>query len=183
MGHKISSIVTTFVTLLAFILLVAFISSDTQLDDSRKLVTEFTETVQYKGYITYDQYMSLVDSIPYKNCKVQLTHFKRDNDTTGKTKGALDMVFTDQIMGNATVAPTGDIKGTLLYTNNAKPEYSNIYVMEVGDQIQVDLIVTEGTFFDTIVGTLSGRGTPAMKKVASASGVIVNAQYSTADKG
>ena len=64
MGNKIVTIVTSFITLMVFVLLVAFISTDSQIDGSQQRIQEFTETVQYKGCITYDQYMDLINSIP-----------------------------------------------------------------------------------------------------------------------
>ena len=59
MGNKIVTIVTSFITLMVFVLLVAFISTDSQIDESQQRIQEFTETVQYKGCITSVSYTHL----------------------------------------------------------------------------------------------------------------------------
>lgn len=196
MGNKIITMVTTFVTLIAFIILVAFISTDSQIDESKQLIREFTETVRYKGYITYDQYNDLLNKIPYKNVKVQITHFVNDlYSTETYSPGTLNMRFTSQILGTPDSSDSthsdGKLRGykirttdgrdiysgTLLYNGNDPDTDRGIYKMQVGDQIQVDLIVMERTFFDAIVGTLTGSGTPSMKILTSSSGVILNEKY------
>lgn len=182
MGNKITTIVTTVIILIVFMMMAAFISTDTQTDEAKQVVRSFTEDIQYKGYVTYDQYMDAVNSIPYKNIKLQITHIKRDDYNTYKP-GTLDMKFTTQIMGGsndkgyAIHTNEGDIfSGTLLCTSGDKSN-QGIYKFEVGDQVQVDLVVMESTFFDAVVGTLTGKGSPAVKIMETTSGVILNTKY------
>ena len=188
MGNKIVTLVTSFVTLIIFVLLVAFISTDSQIDESQRLVKEFTETVQYKGCITYDQYTDLVNQIPFKNIKIQLTHIVSDEE---KAPGVYDMRFSSQILtgdgagatdnrgfklgidkdGNATYT------GYLLNTNYGADNDKGIYKMNVGDQIKVDLVVMDGTFFNTLVSAITGADNSAMKMIASSSGAVLNTRY------
>lgn len=182
MGNKITTIVTTVIILIVFMMMAAFISTDTQIDESKQIIRSFTEDIQYKGYLTYDQYIDVVNSIPYKNIKIQITHIKRDDYSTYRP-GTLDMSFTTQIMGGANDkgykihTNDGDIySGTLLCTSGDK-DNQGIYKFEVGDQVQVDLVVMESTFFDAVVGTLTGKGSPAVKILTSESGVILNTKY------
>lgn len=199
MGNKIVTLVTTFITMLAFVLIVSFISSTVQIDETNKLINEFTDTVRYNGYITLDQYSSLINEIPYKNVKLNITHFYTDSDTditsAEYTNKGKDMRFTSQILtGGAAVdepalpgyqlyslSDGGKIlSGSLLYDSESaggNKADSHIYKMQVGDEIQVDLICLEDTFFDTIVSLISGSGTSGMKIIASASGVILNEKY------
>lgn len=185
MGNKIVTLITTFVVLMAFILLVAFISTSEQLDRSDQLIQEFTETVRYKGYITHDQYISLVNSIPFTDFKVQITHFLENEDLV-LSPGVSNMRFTRQILGNGNSDKGYPIRGengttfysgTLLYTQTSPDVDKGIYKMQVGDRIQVDLILMEGTFFDSIVWAITGSGVNELKKVSSASGIILNEKY------
>lgn len=195
MGNKIVTIVTSFITLMVFVLLVAFISTDSQIDESQQKIQEFTETVQYKGCITYDQYMDLINSIPFNNIKVQITHIV-NNDVDTYDPGVYDARFTSQILTGKGAGPViGDNAnragfllgvdrdgnetntGYLLNTASGNDNDKGIYKMNVGDQIKVDLVVMDGTFFNALVSTLTGSTNSSMKIVASSSGVILNTRY------
>lgn len=192
MGNKIVTIITSFVLLVSFILMVAFISTDTQNDKSKQLVREFTETVRYKGYITYDQYTQLINSIPYKNIKVQITHIVNNgNDEKEFAPGTLDMRFTSQIIGDEeeigypirTANGIDIYSGTLLYSGSHPATDEHIYKMQTGDQIQIDLFVMEGTFFDSLVSAFTRVESPSIKILTSASGVVMNEKYSKVHEG
>lgn len=186
MGNKIVTIVTAFITLMVFVLLVAFISTDSQIKESQRLVQEFTETTQYKGCITYDQYTDLINKIPFSNVKVQLTHIINNEDID---PGVYDMRFNTQILTGVGVDSTInrgfklgiDKDGNTTYTgyllNTQSTNDNGIYKMNVGDQIKVDLIVMDGTFFNAIVSAITGADNSAMKSIASSSGVILNTRY------
>lgn len=187
MGNKIVTIVTAFITLMVFVLLVAFISTDSQIKESQRLVQEFTETTQYKGCITYDQYTDLINKIPFSNIKVQLTHIINNEDVD---PGVYDMRFNTQILTGVGVDKVDnqgfklgiDKDGKTTYTgyllNTHSSEGNNgIYKMNVGDQIKVDLIVMDGTFFNALVSAITGADNSAMKNIASSSGVILNTRY------
>lgn len=190
MGNKIVTIVTSLLMMVALIVLVAFISTDEQIDESDRLVQEFTETARYKGYITYDQYMNLINSVPYNNFKVQITHFANNTDES-YSPGTLNMRFTSQILGSTDALLGEDPRGYKIRTTNGNDIYSGrllyngndpdtdpgIYKMQVGDQLQVDLVIMENTFFDAVVGTLTSEGVPSMKIISSASGVVLNEKY------
>lgn len=187
MGNKITTIVTTVITLLIFMVVVAFISTDSQIDQSKQIIKSLSEEVQYKGYITYDQYMAALEAIPFRNAKIELTQIRYDGDNTYKP-GTLDMTFTTQIMGSATnkgeqisTLPDGApiYSGTLLYesigTDDA--DCDGIYKFEIGDQIKIDLIVLDRTFFDGVLGVITGKGTSNIRILTSESGTILNEKY------
>lgn len=182
MGHKISTIVSSFIILLVFMCLISFICTDMQAREAEKLVQSFTEDVRYKGYITLGQYNSLLTHLPYKNTKIQMTHIIADRDGTFGP-GVLDMKFSKQIFGDANdlgdkirgKSENGPInRGTLLCNSSGN---NNMYRMEVGDQFQVDLIVLEGSFFDSVIQAITGADAPSMRVMASSSGVVLNEQY------
>ena len=187
MGNKITTIVTTVITLLIFMVVVAFISTDSQIDQSKQIIKSLSEEVQYKGYITYDQYMAALEAIPFRNAKIELTQIRYDGDNTYKP-GTLDMTFTTQIMGSATdkgeqISTLPDdtpiYSGTLLYesigTDDA--DCDRIYKFEIGDQIKIDLIVLDRTFFDGVLGVITGKGTSNIRILTSESGTILNEKY------
>lgn len=169
MGEKIVTLVTTTIILLVFMLLISFIATDTKIDQSVKLVESFTETVQYKGYITMDQYQELLGKIPFKSIKLNLTHSLRDVNNEFLA-GTRDMVYTTQIMGDV------NTKNTLM-CNVGKAEEKGIYYMKVGDQIKVDLVLQSPTLFDTMAGAILGQGIGPTKILTSCSGVILNEKY------
>lgn len=187
MGNKITTIVTTVITLLIFMVVVAFISTDSQIDESKQIIRSLTEDIQYKGYITYDQYINTLESIPFRNIKIELTQMKYDDDNTYKP-GTLDMAFTTQIMGDATnkgeqISTLEDgtpvYSGTLLYesvgTDDA--DCDGIYKFEIGDQIKIDLVVFDRTFFDGVLGVITGKGTSNIRILTSETGTILNEKY------
>lgn len=186
MGNKITTIVTTVIILIVFMLMTAFLSADTQLDQAKQVVSSFAETVQYKGYITTDQYSKLVSDIPYTNMKVNITHIVRDTDTDldvnedvsidqiAYKPGTLDMRFNSQILsemfeGGSYIDTDGD--GT------KDTELSNIYCFNTGDEVQVDLYVMDSTFFDVISRVVTGKSISPVKQITSESGVILNEKY------
>lgn len=182
MGNKITTLVTTVIILMVFMLMTAFLSTDNQIDQSKQAIKDLTETIQYKGYITYEQYMDTVGKVPFKNIKIQITHIKRDDYNVYKP-GTLDMEFTSQIMGSPSdpgyEISTGNglvNSGTLLYSGSDITA-RGIYKFRVGDQVQIDLVVMESTFFDSIFGTMTGKGSPSIKILTSESGVILNEKY------
>ncbi len=196
MGNKIVTLVTTFLMLMVFVLMISFITTDIQANDTERLVSEFTETVRYNGYITLDQYTKLVSSIPYKNIKLNITHKVSNLPDQYNTSeyadkhGVMDMRFTSQILG------TSESKGELLYKiNDTVSVYSgtllgetanstteridgHIYKMRVGDEIQVDLVSFEKSFFDVVASMITGSTSFQNKIIASSSGVILNEKYS-----
>lgn len=183
MGNKITTIITTFIVLMIFILMVSFITTDQQIDTSVSAVQNFAETIRYNGYITYDQYVSLLNKLPYKYMRVEITHILADNDNK-YSNGTLDMRFTSQILGDKdnigyivkTIEDVDINSGTLLY--NGSPTTSRgIYKMAIGDQVQVDLVVMDTTFFDSIISIISGKATSPIKILTSASGVVLNEKY------
>lgn len=195
MGNKITTIVSTFIILLVFMLAVAFISTDTQIDESKRVVQNLTETVQYKGYITYDQYEDALNSIPFNNVKLNITHIMSPKNNTiiaggsgGSTYeiGTLDMRFMSQIM-NGDGSNTGylmgiDGEGNSLYSGfllNSSGDIANqgIYKFSVGDEVKIDLVITENTFFDTLASIINGANISPVRILTSESGVIVNAKY------
>lgn len=176
-------------------LTVAFISTDTQIDESRRIVQNFTETVQYKGYITYDQYEDALQSIPFRNARLNITHIMSPKNNVviaggsgGSTYevGTLDMRFMNQIM-NGDGTNTGflmgiDGAGNELYSGfllNDSGDTANqaIYKFSVGDEVKVDLVITENTFFDTLARIINGVSSSPVRILTSESGVIVNAKY------
>lgn len=182
MGNKIVTIVTTFVVFMAFMLLTAFISNDMQIDEAKKVVSNLVEEVQYKGYITNSQYLDAINSIPYKNIKLQITQFKQDKYNK-YLPGTLDMVYTSQIMGSVdnegyAINKNGEVikSGTLL-CNGSNIENNGIYKFEVGDQVQIDLVVMENSIYDVLSGVITGRGVSSVKILTSESGVIVNEKW------
>ena len=194
MGDKITTIVSTFIILLVFMMAVAFISTDTQIDESKRIVRNLTETVQYKGYITYDQYEDAVNSIPFKNVRLNITHIISPvnntvyDDTTSNPYeiGTLDMRFMSQIM-NGDESSDGYIIGTdtqgnsiysgYLLNDGGNIENQGIYKFNVGDEVKIDLVITENTFFDVVAGIVNGLHTSPVRILTSDSGVIVNAKY------
>lgn len=182
MGSKITTIVTTVIILFTFMIMVAFITTDTQIDTSKQVVRELAEEIQYKGYITIEQYTDTINKIPFKNISLQLTHIQADDYNTYKP-GTLDMKFNTQIMGSATNegytihTSSGDIKSGTLLCSTGDINNQGIYKFRVGDQVQVDLIIMENTFFDAIVGTLTGENSNAIKMLTSEGGVILNSKY------
>ena len=169
MGEKITTMVTTAVILLVFMLLISFIATDTKIDQSVKLVESFTELVQYKGYVTLDQYNELIAKIPFKNIKINMTHTLRDVNNEF-TSGTRDMVFTTQMMGSP------DTPNTLLCVTG-KPEEQKIYYMKIGDQFKVDLILQSPTLFDMMSSAILGESAGPSKMLTSCSGVILNQKY------
>lgn len=187
MGDKITTIVTTVIILIVFMMMTAFLSADTQLDQAKQLVNSFAETVQYKGYITTDQYSKLVSDIPYNNMKLNITHIIRDKNidsgtdnedvtlqTTTYAPGTLDMKFNGQILsemfeGSYDIDTDGD--------GSIDDEISGIYCFNIGDEVQVDLYVMEDTFFDVISRVVTGKSASPIKKITSESGVILNEKY------
>lgn len=182
MESKLTNIITTVVILLAFMIMVAFVTTDNQVDISKQQVRQLTEEIQYKGYVTIEQYTDTLNKIPFKNVSLQITHIQADDYNTYKP-GTLDMKFNTQIMGSATDegytihTNSGDIKSGTLLCSTGNIDNQGIYKFEVGDQVQVDLILMETTFFDAIVGTIVGNGSPYIKMLTSESGVIVNTKY------
>ena len=138
MGNKLATIVSTFVVLISFVLLVAFISTDEQIDKSTQLIQEFGDTVRYKGYITHDEYINLVNNIPYKNFKVQMTHGLNTTDKV-YTPGTLNMRFSAQILGTEDQLD----KGYKIRTTNGKTIYSGTLLYngsEVIGQITTNML-------------------------------------------
>lgn len=193
MGDKITTIVSTFVILLVFMLAVAFISTDTQIDESKRVVRNLTETVQYKGYITYNQYEDALNSIPFNNVRLNITHIISPSnnqafnvDSNPHEIGVLDMRFMNQIM-NGNGSDTGYIIGAdgdgneiysgYLLNDTGSPENQGIYKFSVGDEVKIDLVITENTFFDTVARIVNGVHTSPVRILTSESGVIVNAKY------
>lgn len=187
MGNKITTIVSSFIILMVFILLVSFISFDMQSRRAEEAVSAFTEEIRYNGYITLGQYLSLVNKLPYNNAKIQITHIVADKNGE-YSPGTLDMRFTSQIIGTAEGDPNDLIgghndegaieRGTLLCetTQDNKANY-NMYRMEVGDQVQVDLIVSSSNVFDTIISSIVGSHTAPMRILNSYSGIVMNEKY------
>jgi len=163
MGDKIVSIVTTTILLLIFMVLVAFISTDSQIDKANRAVKELTEEIQYKGYITMEQYNAALLKIPLKSAKLNITHIMLD-EFSRYTNGTLDMVFTTQILERMQ-ANDGIYSGL-----SDKP-------IKVGDQIQIDLVITERTFFDVLISIVAGGSSPNTRILTSESGVILNTKY------
>lgn len=187
MGNKISTIVSSFILIMVFICLISFISFDIQSRRAEEAISNFTEEIRYNGYITLGQYLSLANKIPYNNAKIQITHIIADKE--GKySPGTLDMRFMSQIMGSDKSDAGDKIKGhndegtidrgTLLCTKDStgKDNY-NMYRMEVGDQVQVDLVVSGGNVFDTIISSITGSSAPPMRILNSYSGVVMNEKY------
>lgn len=183
MGNKIVTIVTTFIVMIAFMVLTAFISNDMQIDEAKKVVSNLVEEIQYKGYITNSQYMDAINSIPYKNIKLQITQFKQDKYNI-YLPGTLDMVYTSQILGDVNddgyiINKNGEeiISGTLLRNKDDNIESNGIYKFEIGDQVQIDLVVLESSMYDVLIGIFTGRGIPSIKILTSDSGVVVNEKW------
>ena len=115
-----------------------------------------------------------------------MTHFVNTTDKV-YSPGTLNMRFSSQILGSEDCLDKGytirttDGKsinsGTLLYNGSDTSTDKHIYKMQVGDEFKVDLIVMEKTFFDTLIGTVTGRGVPPMKLISSSSGIVLNAKY------
>lgn len=202
MGNKIVTMVTTFIILLVFMLMISFITTDIQANETERLISEFTETARYNGYITLEQYSRLISKIPYKNIKLNITHkvsnsdIEYDTDQYANALNALDLRFTSQILGSSdSSANEQEQKGYKLYTlsnstvvysgtllGNGKAEAneivdSHIYKMRVGDELQIDLVTFEKSFFDVIASALTGADNFEMKVIASASGVVLNEKY------
>lgn len=193
MGEKISALVSTFVILLVFMLMVAFISTDTQIDESKRVVQNLTETVQYKGYITYDQYEDTLQSIPLKNVRLNITHIMgaENEAAVGGSGGSyeigtLNMRFMSQIM-NGDGSSTGyllgvDNEGNQVYSgyllnNSGNPENNAIYKFRVGDEVKIDLVTMDRTFFDTLASVFAHVAPSPVRMLTSESGVIVNTKY------
>lgn len=161
MGNKLTTIITTVVILIVFMMLTAFLAADTQLDQAKQTVRSLTETVQYKGYITADQYNHAISEIPYKNMRLNITHIKRDNYKngidSGYLDGTLDMEFTSQVLKDVVT--------------------DRIHKFQIGDEVQIDLMVMDGTFFDAISSMVMGSPSSAVKMITSESGVILNEKY------
>ena len=182
MGHKITTIITTFIILMVFMLMLSFLASSTQMDETSQLITNFTETCRYKGYITLSDYNTLVNKIPYNNIKIQMTHIVNDVDKKYGL-GTMDMRFSSQILGDEDnkgyelLARSGTTinSGTLLYTGTEAD--NGVYKMQAGDELQVDLVIFDKTFYDNMMSIITGSKTPSMKILASASGVVLNEQY------
>lgn len=182
MGNKIVSLVTTVILLLMFLIMMGFMSADRQNDNSKRIINDLTQEIQYKGYITYERYLDAINKIPYGNMMIRITHIKKDDFHKYKN-GTLDMRFMSQIMGDKndegyeTNTAEGVVKSGTLLCESGDVGNRGIYKFEVGDQVQVDLVVMESTLWDNITGVITGRGTPGVRIIATKSGVIVNAKY------
>jgi hypothetical protein len=155
MGEKIVTIVTTVVLLLVFLVLIAFISTDMQISRSTRIVRELNEEIQYRGYITMEQYNRALLRIPLRSARLNLTHIHLD-EFSEYEPGVLDMSFNAQIMQR-------------MLANQGVYD-----LFKVGDQIQIDLVITERTFFDVFIGMVAGRSASGIKILSSESGVILN---------
>lgn len=182
MGHKITTLITTFVILLVFMIMVSFLASSSQVDETTQLISNFTEVSRYKGYITLSDYIELTNKIPYNNVKLQMTHIVNDVDKKYGL-GTMDMRFSTQILGSEddkgykirSRSGTYINTGTLLY--NGDEADKGVYKMQIGDEFQVDLVVFDQTFYDVIMSTLTGSNRPRVKILTSSSGVVLNEQY------
>lgn len=154
MGDKIVTVITTSITIIVLSLILTFVSMERKIDVATSVIQEFTETVQYKGCITLNQYNTIVQRIPYKSFKLQITNIKPVNGTNTEV---LDIIFPDTI-------------------KNELSDHS-IYKFSIGDQVKVDLIVKDESAFDAIAFHLFKRAGSGTKLIASDSGVIYNIKY------
>lgn len=155
MGEKIVSIITMTITIFVITLSIAIITEDRKLDASRTIIHDFTEAIQYNGYVTEDMYTTVINKLPYNGVNLQLTHIKTI------TEGSINDITDIQFPWN--------IRAVL--------SSSKIYKMEVGDQIKVDLVVSDETMLDSMKFFLFRKTDGAYKTVASECSVILNEKY------
>lgn len=162
MGNKIISIVTITVMILIFSLLVSFISYDMQIQRSQKVVKEFTELIQYNGIITEQEYYNIMQNLPIRGSRLEITQIRTLDD------GTLDIWYTPDIIGlemssSGGVNTTGD--GLL---------GDSYYQFSRGDLVKIDLYDINRSILDVMSNSLFGKGSSSVKLIASDAGVVVN---------
>lgn len=164
MGNKIVSIVTVTATLLIFMLLVSFINYDMQVQRSQRLIDEITEQIQYCGYLSYDDYITLKRSIPFENSIIQITTIKKNKD------GSEHIIYTPSIIGEERNDSTGQLESSIFDSNIRGTD--GRYTFTVGDIVKIDLYSTHRSFIDAIASSLFGKSSSNIKLIASDAQVV-----------
>lgn len=154
MGDKLVAIIVIPMLVWSITVAIAVGVENRKSERASDLISEFTQVVQYRGIITKQQYIELVDRIPYKSFKVQITYI--DKPKSG-SEDIMDIYFPYQV------------KNSL--DNHDK------FVMKTGGQVKVDLIVKDRSALDTMIFMKTKRANRGTKLIKSCSGAIVNEKY------
>ena len=165
MGNKIISIITISVMLVIFTLLVAFISFDIQVTQTKRIVKEFTEQIQYNGFITLQDYRTILQKMPMNGSRLEITCIRTGDD------GVVDMDLTPDILGLSRNTSNTLTSIDVTNTNNVS---NGKYTFKIGDVVKVDLYNTDRTVVDTITNSLFGKSSSSLKLIASDTEVVVH---------
>jgi hypothetical protein len=151
--------------LMIFVVLVAFVSYDMQIQRSQKLVTEFTEQIQYNGRIRDTEYRNVAQNLPIPGTQLLITAIHTDDNGISSIK----------LMNAITSANrSSDGSGVEYYDDDNTLSNDGYVEFERGDLIKVELYDTNRTVLDTFTNALFGKGSSAVKLIATDAGVVVN---------
>lgn len=165
MGRRIVTVFEVLLIMTLFSMFAALVITTTDNDNIVENTESFVELVRYKGCITDEMYSDFIGG------------FRSPVDVS------IVVTKKGQLNEGDTIQFTGDVVDALENerTNVAAGIIAGTYTMKVGDEIQVIVRKTTSTYFDNLMGFITGTG-PASSSpaVAIKGGMILNTQYPTA---
>lgn len=172
MGNKITTIVTTSVILIIFLFMVAFITQDSQLTESKRVINSLVADMQYNGYITVGQYTSVIDSIPVNDGHLEFTI---NSGTDTKIENASSTAETAEMANSY-----NDIVFNSSFVEALASQ--GVYEFNPGDKIQVKLVSSTSNLFNILSNTFTKTSSSGYKVIAQADCVVVNNKYNVNDR-
>lgn len=161
MGRRVLFIFETLIMLTLFLLFGSLAATTLQNDAIRDTTESFAEVVRYKGCVTRSMYDDLLASFP---TAVEVNFEVTKKPALVTSEDIKNMEFTNEVIAGV-YGSTG------------------IYTMQTGDMFSVIVHKASPTWFDTVVGAMTGGGTTQSPVIAVKGGMILNEQYDTGSGG